>query len=87
MLKALTVRDFALVRSLDIGFGEGLTVITGESGTGKSILLGALSLVLGERATVDIVRPGAARADISAEFDVSGLELGSSVPRPAGACG
>ena len=78
MLKALTVRDFALVRSLDIGFGEGLTVITGESGTGKSILLGALSLVLGERATVDIVRPGAARADISAEFDVSGLDAAAA---------
>jgi DNA repair protein RecN (Recombination protein N) len=71
LLKALTIRDFALVQSLDIGFAEGLTVITGESGTGKSILLGALSLVLGERAAADAVRPGASRADISAEFDLS----------------
>lgn len=72
MLKALTVTDFALVQALDIGFEPGLTVITGESGTGKSILLGALGLVLGERASAEAVRPGAARADITAEFDLTG---------------
>lgn len=72
VLKSLTVRDFALVQSLDISFAEGLTVITGESGAGKSILLGALGLVLGERAAADSVRPGAARADVSAEFDLAG---------------
>jgi DNA repair protein RecN (Recombination protein N) len=71
VLKSLTVRDFALVQSLDITFAEGLTVITGESGAGKSILLGALALVLGERAAADTVRPGAARADVSAEFDLA----------------
>lgn len=71
VLQALTIRDFALVASLDITFGAGLTVITGESGAGKSILLGAFRLVLGERAASEVVRPGAARADISAEFDLS----------------
>lgn len=71
VLKALTIRDYALVGSLDIPFKGGLTVITGESGAGKSILLGALGLVLGERAASDAVRPGADRADISAEFDLS----------------
>jgi DNA repair protein RecN (Recombination protein N) len=71
VLKALTVRDFALVQALDIVFAEGLTVITGESGAGKSILLGALGLVLGDRAASDTVRPGADRADITAEFDLS----------------
>jgi DNA repair protein RecN (Recombination protein N) len=71
VLKALTVRDFALVQSLDITFASGLTVITGESGAGKSILLGALGLVLGDRAAADAVRPGAARADITAEYDLS----------------
>ncbi|MEE8077488.1 MAG: AAA family ATPase, partial [Pseudomonadales bacterium] len=72
MLKSLTVRDFALVQSLEIQFGPGLTVITGESGAGKSILLGALGLVLGDRAATDTIRPGANRADVSAEFDLSG---------------
>jgi DNA repair protein RecN (Recombination protein N) len=71
VLKSLTVRDFALVQSLDITFAEGLTVITGESGAGKSIMLGALALLLGERAAADTVRPGAARADVSAEFDLA----------------
>lgn len=71
VLKSLTIRDFALVPALDIAFDDGLTVVTGESGAGKSILLGALGLVLGERAASDTVRPGAARADISAEFDLS----------------
>ncbi|MCZ6459941.1 MAG: DNA repair protein RecN [Gammaproteobacteria bacterium] len=72
VLKSLTVRDFALVQSLEIQFGSGLTVITGESGAGKSILLGALGLVLGDRAATDTIRPGANRADVSAEFDLSG---------------
>ncbi|MCZ6710042.1 MAG: DNA repair protein RecN [Gammaproteobacteria bacterium] len=72
MLKTLIVRDFALVESLDINLQSGLTVITGESGAGKSILLGALGLVLGDRADTDTIRPGANRADVSAEFDISG---------------
>ncbi|MDZ7668958.1 MAG: DNA repair protein RecN [Gammaproteobacteria bacterium] len=70
VLRSLTIRDFALVASLDIAFADGLTVITGESGAGKSILLGALGLVLGERAAADTVRHGADRADITAEFDL-----------------
>ena len=71
VLRALTIRDFALVASLDISFSGGLTVVTGESGAGKSILLGALGLVLGDRAASDAVRPGASRADITAEFDLT----------------
>lgn len=71
VLRALTVRDFALVASLDVTFHDGLTVVTGESGAGKSILLGALGLVLGERAASDTVRPGAPRAEVSAEFDLA----------------
>jgi DNA repair protein RecN (Recombination protein N) len=74
MLKTLTVNNFALVDELEIQFGPGLTVITGESGAGKSILLAALSFVLGERATTDTIRPGASRADVSAEFDLSGID-------------
>ncbi len=71
MLKHLTVQDLALVERLEVSFSAGLTVITGESGAGKSILLAALSLVLGERAASDLLRPGAARLDVSAEFDIS----------------
>lgn len=71
MLKALTVRDFALVAALDLDLEPGLTVITGESGAGKSILLGALGLVVGERAASETVRPGCQRAEVTAEFDLS----------------
>lgn len=71
MLKQLTIQNYVLVEHLDIGFSRGLTTITGESGAGKSILLGALSLLLGERARSDTVRPGASKADISAEFALS----------------
>lgn len=71
MLLHLTVRDFALVRELDVDFAGGLTAITGESGAGKSILLGALGMVLGDRASSENIRPGSPKADISAEFDVS----------------
>jgi len=71
MLKQLTVQDLALVERLEVSFAPGLTVITGESGAGKSILLAALSLVLGERASSELLRPGATRLDVSAEFDIS----------------
>ena len=71
MLKALNIRNFALVEELDIEFGPGLTVITGESGAGKSILLDALSLVLGARVKRSQLRPGASACDVSAEFDVA----------------
>jgi DNA repair protein RecN (Recombination protein N) len=71
MLRQLTVRDFAQVKSLDIELHDGLTVITGESGAGKSILFGALALVLGARADNTTIRPGAERTDVSAEFDLS----------------
>ena len=71
MLKQLTVRNFALVTALDIEFAPGLTVITGESGTGKSILLSALALVLGERAATANVRPGAASCEVAADFELN----------------
>lgn len=76
MLNQLTIRNYVLVDELDISFPAGLTGITGESGAGKSILLGALGLLMGDRAKADSVRPGADKADISAEF---GLRPGSPV--------
>ncbi|HHJ38692.1 MAG: DNA repair protein RecN [Methylothermaceae bacteria B42] len=71
MLTALTIRDLAVVKSLDLEFYHGFTALTGETGAGKSILLTALGLALGERAAADIVRDGAEKAEIILEFDLS----------------
>jgi DNA repair protein RecN (Recombination protein N) len=68
-LKRITLRDFVIVRELELDLSAGLTVLTGETGAGKSILIDALQLALGARAEAGVVREGAARADISAEFD------------------
>ena len=70
MLRQLGIRDFVIVDRLDLEFDAGFTVLTGETGAGKSILIDALSLVLGERSDADLVRDGCARAEISAEFDI-----------------
>jgi DNA repair protein RecN (Recombination protein N) len=70
MLRALSIRDFVLVESLDLDFAPGMTVLTGETGAGKSILVDALSLVLGDRAESGVVRNNAKRAEISAEFEL-----------------
>jgi DNA repair protein RecN (Recombination protein N) len=73
MLMNLQVRDFAIVDHIDIEFEAGMTVLTGETGAGKSILVDALGLVLGERGSAQLVRDGAKRAEFAAEFNVSGL--------------
>lgn len=75
MLMNLQVRDFAIVEKIDIEFDSGMTVLTGETGAGKSILVDALGLVLGERGSAQLVRGGAKRADFTAEFNISKLEL------------
>jgi len=72
MLRSLTIRDFVIVDRMELEFSPGFTVLTGETGTGKSILIEALGLVLGERADAIMVRSGAERAEISAEFDTTG---------------
>ncbi|ANN65883.1 DNA repair protein RecN [Bordetella bronchialis] len=69
MLRTLHIRDFVIVEKADIHFGAGFTVFSGETGAGKSILIDALALTLGERADASVLREGAARADISAVFD------------------
>jgi DNA repair protein RecN (Recombination protein N) len=73
MLKFLSIRDFVIVDQMELEFVSGFTVLTGETGAGKSILIDALSLVLGERSDPSQVRSGCERADISAEFDIAGL--------------
>jgi DNA repair protein RecN (Recombination protein N) len=71
MLKTLYIKNFALIDELTIEFGSGLNIITGETGAGKSILLGALGMVLGERASADVVRKGEEKAIIEAIIDVT----------------
>ena len=69
MLRRLHIRQFVLVDELELEFGPGFTALTGETGAGKSILIDALKLALGERGDASVLLPGAARAEISAEFD------------------
>ncbi len=73
MLSHLSIRNYLLVESVELDFGPGLTVLTGETGAGKSILVDALALALGDRAEGGVVRNGAARAEIAAEFIIDQL--------------
>ena len=75
MLRQLVLRDFVIVDQLDLTFATGFTVLTGETGAGKSILIDALALALGERGDAGVVRAGASRAEISADFDAQDLPL------------
>lgn len=70
MLRRLALRDVVIVHALDLDFAGGFTVLTGETGAGKSILVDALQLALGNRADATLVREGAPRAEVGAEFDV-----------------
>jgi DNA repair protein RecN (Recombination protein N) len=72
MLVELRVRNFVLIEQLDLRLERGFNALTGETGAGKSIVIGALGLVLGGRAAPDLVRPGATEAEVEALFDVSG---------------
>ena len=71
MLAALSIRDIVLIDKLDLSFSEGLTVFTGETGAGKSIILDSLSLSLGARGDGSLVRSGAQSASVAACFDLS----------------
>jgi DNA repair protein RecN (Recombination protein N) len=72
MLLELRIRDFAVIQDLSLELGPGLNVLTGETGAGKSIIVGALSLLLGDRASTESVRTGAERARVEAVFDLAG---------------
>ncbi|HEX2204367.1 MAG TPA: AAA family ATPase, partial [Longimicrobium sp.] len=72
MLSELRIRNFALIDRLAVRLGPGLNVLTGETGAGKSIIVGALSLLLGERASSDVVRAGEERASVEGVFELDG---------------
>ena len=71
MLRTLSIRNVVLIERLDLGFGGGLGVLTGETGSGKSILLDALGLAIGVRADSDLIRQGADQSAVTAEFELS----------------
>lgn len=75
MIKQLHITNYALIDKLDIEFADGLTIITGETGAGKSIILGALSLILGERADVKAIRDATSKTVIEAVFGIDGYQL------------
>ena len=70
MLRAMDIRDMLLIDRLDLSFGPGLNVLTGETGAGKSILLDCLGFVLGWRGRAELVRAGAAQGEVTAVFDL-----------------
>ncbi|MCX6149162.1 MAG: DNA repair protein RecN [Ignavibacteriales bacterium] len=72
MLKSLQIQDYALIEKINVDFGAGLNIITGETGAGKSILIDAMSLLLGERATTEVIRKYASKTVVEGIFDVTG---------------
>lgn len=70
MLKTLRIKDYAIIENLEIDFSSGLNILTGSTGAGKSILIGALSLVLGEKADSGLIRTGASHSAVEAIFEV-----------------
>lgn len=75
MLRSLYIKNYALIDSLEIDFEPGFSVITGETGAGKSIILGALSLILGQRADMKAIKQGESKCVIEGSFDVSAYDL------------
>lgn len=72
MLKSILIKDYALIENIQVEFGKGLNIITGETGAGKSILIDAMGLLLGERASTEIVRKGAEKSIVEGIFDIEG---------------
>ena len=74
MLKSLYISNYALISELHINFNDGFSVLTGETGAGKSIILGALSLILGQRAETKAIKTDAEKCIIEAVFDISAFK-------------
>src|SRR5215813_1861973 len=71
MLTELRIKNFAIIETLTLPLAQGFNVLSGETGAGKSIIVGALGLLLGERASADVIRTGADRATVEGEFDIA----------------
>src|SRR3954469_6148397 len=84
MLAELRIRNFAIIESVTLPLEPGFNVLSGETGAGKSIIVGALGLLLGERASVDLIRTGAERASVEGVFDVSERGEFSQLPDERG---
>jgi DNA repair protein RecN (Recombination protein N) len=79
VLKELSIRNFAIIDDLQIDFSQGLTILSGETGAGKSIILNAVNLLLGSRASTDLVRSGAESAELEALFEIAGSSQVSKI--------
>ena len=91
MLLEISIKNFAIIEAISLNFEKGMTVLTGETGAGKSIIIDAMNMMLGARATTDVIRHGAPKAEIeglfSVEnsrllqeiFDEQGLEMGDEI--------
>src|SRR5213083_2449473 len=78
MLTELRIKNFAIIESLTLPLARGFNALSGETGAGKSIIVGALGLLLGERASADMIRTGAERATVEGVFDIANLkEIGA----------
>ena len=75
MLSHLTINNYVLIESLDIDLAAGFSVMTGETGAGKSIILGALGLLMGQRADTGSIMPGAAKCTVEGIFNIEGYDL------------
>ena len=74
MLTELRIRNFAIIEQVTLPLGEGFNILSGETGAGKSIIVGALGFLLGERGSADQIRSGAEKATVEGVFDVSKLK-------------
>ena len=77
MLKKLSVKNFAILEDIEIDFYDGLTILTGETGAGKSLIIDSISLLLGERAALEMIRNGEDKAIISGLFSFNNIYLKS----------
>ena len=75
MLQSIHIQNYALIESLDIDFHSGFSVITGETGAGKSIILGAIGLLVGQRADSKAIKTGASKCVVEAHFNISTYQL------------
>jgi DNA repair protein RecN (Recombination protein N) len=73
MLRSLYIKNYALIEEIKVDFDRSLSIITGETGAGKSILIDAISLLIGERTSADLIRRGESKAVVEAEYDISSL--------------